>query len=116
MALTPARSSTDVAHRVDERDGAVDELRHVLVARRDQHLLARARGAAGEGADDVVRFDAVHAQHRQALGAQDREQRLDLRAQIVRHGRAVRLVFREDLVAEGLAAAHRTPRPMRFGL
>ena len=31
-----------VAHGVDERDRLVDELRHVLVARRDEHALARA--------------------------------------------------------------------------
>ncbi len=55
-----------VRHRVDERDALVDELRHVLVAGRDQHLLAGRGRARGQRADDVVGLDARDAQQRQA--------------------------------------------------
>ncbi len=92
-----------VAHRVDERDRLVHQLRHVLVAGRDEDLLALFRRAHGERADDVVRLDAGHAQQRPAQRLDDGEQRLDLRPQVIRHGRPVRLVFAEQLVAEGLA-------------
>ena len=86
----------------------VDELRHVLVARGDQHGLAGARGAAGQGADDIVGLHALDAQHRHALRAQDRQQRLDLRAQVIRHRLPVRLVLGEQIVAEGLPGASKT--------
>ena len=92
-----------VVHGVDEGDRAVDELRHVLVAGGDEHLLAGLRGATGEGADHVVGFHAGHAQQRQPLRPDDLHQRLDLRAQLIGHPRAVRLVLGEQLVAEGFA-------------
>ncbi len=47
-----------VEHRVDERDAVVHELRHVLVAGRDDDLEALARRALGERADHVVGLDA----------------------------------------------------------
>ncbi len=92
-----------VAHRVDERDVLVDELRHVLVAGRDHRLLAGGRRLACERADHVVGLDALDAQQRHAQRLDGFEQRRDLRAQVVRHRRAVRLVLGEQVVAEGLA-------------
>ena len=67
-----------VGHGVDERDGAVHQLRHVLVAGGDQHRLPGARGAARERADDIVRLDAGYAQYGNPLGPDDLQQRLDL--------------------------------------
>ena len=43
------------------------------------------------------------AQDRQALRLDDCQQRLDLRPQVVRHRRTMRLVFGEQLVAERLS-------------
>ena len=62
------------------------------------------RGGAGQRADDVVGLDAVtRAGWAGPCRLHRVEQRLDLRAQIVRHRRAVRLVLGEQLVAKGLA-------------
>ena len=55
-----------VAHGVDQPHPAVHQLRQVLVGGRDQHLLAAAGGAPGQGADHVVRLHAVDHQQRQA--------------------------------------------------
>jgi hypothetical protein len=76
-------------HRVDQRYALADQLRHVLVAGGDQHLLAVSSSTARERADDVVGFDAADAQQRQALGLHQRQQRFDLRAQVVGHRRAM---------------------------
>ena len=81
----------------------VDQLRHVLVAGRDQHLQARVHGALRQRADDVVGLDARNPQQRQAQRLHGVDQRLDLRAQVVRHGRPVRLVLGKQFVAERLA-------------
>ncbi len=90
-----------VEHRVDDRDVVVHELGHVLVAGRDHDLHAVLRRALGERADHVVGLDALDAQQRQAECRNRLDQRVDLRAQVVRHGRAVRLVLLEQVVAEG---------------
>ena len=92
-----------IVHRVDQRDALVDELCHVLVAGRDQHLLARRRGALRQRADDIVRFDANDAQQWQPNAGYGLQERFDLRAQVIRHRRPVRLVLREQVVAEGPA-------------
>ena len=57
----------------------------------------------GEGADDVVRFDAVFDNQREAERFDEAVQRFDLRAQVVRHWRAVRFVGGIEVVAEGFA-------------
>jgi hypothetical protein len=106
--LTPARSSLRVEHRIDAADAVADELRHVLVAGRDHDLEARRSRALGERADHVVRLDTLDAQHRQTERRDRLDERRDLRAQIVRHWGAVRLVFLEELVAESPAGASST--------
>ncbi len=87
-------------HGVDQADPLVDQLRHVLVAGGNHRRDARLGGLAGERADDVVGLDALDAQQRQPHGGHGIEQRLDLRAQVVGHRRAVRLVLLEQLVTE----------------
>jgi len=58
---------------------------------------------AFKAAAPPIRLDAFDSQQRQPLGAQDRQQRLDLRAQVVRHRLAVSLVFGKQIVPERLA-------------
>jgi hypothetical protein len=67
-----------VAHGVDQRDLRRHQLRQVLVAGGDQHLVALGRGHAGQRADGVVGFDAGHLQHRPAQQAHDFVDGLDL--------------------------------------
>ena len=79
----------------------VDQLRHVLVAGGDHHRTAGVGALARQGADYVVGLYAVNAQQRQAECANGGVQGLDLGAQVIGHGRAMRLVLLEHLVAEG---------------
>ena len=90
-------------HRVDERHVVADQLRHVFVDGRDEHPEIRLRTPAGQGADDVVRLDALDAQQWQSHRPDSIDERLDLVAQIVRHRWAIGLVLRIHLVAECLA-------------
>ncbi len=92
-----------VVHRVDERDVTVDELREILVARRDDRRRAGRRCGPGQCADDVVGLDAFDAQQRNAHRFDRFEQRRHLRAQLVGHRWPVGLVLGVQLVAEGLA-------------
>ncbi|MNS90696.1 hypothetical protein D3C72_1247580 [compost metagenome] len=61
--------------------------------------------ALGQGADYVVGFDALDGQHRPAQRAHGAVDGFDLRGQVLRHGRTVRLVFRIQVVPERLAAS-----------
>ena len=90
-----------VVHGVDQRDVVVNQLRHVLIAGRDHHLSPTARGLDGQRADDVVCLDTPNTNQRQAHGANGVVDRLDLLAQLIRHGRAIGFVLRVDVVAEG---------------
>ncbi|ODU02754.1 MAG: hypothetical protein ABS89_05480 [Thiobacillus sp. SCN 63-1177] len=76
---------------------------HVLVAGGDDAAYAFLRGVPHQRADHVVGLDAVDDDERPAFGADRFVQRLDLAAQVVRHGRTVLLVCRIEIVAEGLA-------------
>lgn len=91
------------AHGVDQRDMAVDQLRQVLVAGGHHRVHAALGGAAGQRADHVIGLDALDGQHRPAQRAHGAVDGLDLRRQVFRHGRAVRLVFRIQIVPERLA-------------
>ena len=92
-----------VAHGVDQGDMLVHQLRQVLVAGGDEGRQLLGRGAGRQGANDVVGLDRRHRQQRQPQGADDGVQGLDLLPQVVRHGRAVGLVLRVEVVTEGLA-------------
>ncbi len=92
-----------VAHRVDQRDVLVDQLRQVLVAGGDDHLVAAGRGQARQRADGVVGLDARRHQHRPAEQLHHLVDRLDLPDQVFGHRRALRLVLGVPLVAEGVA-------------
>ena len=90
-------------HGVDDGDMRVHQLAKVLVATRNDHALALLCSHAGQGADDVVRFHALDAQHMPAEQAHHLVDRLYLAGQILRHGRTMALVVRIQLVAEGAA-------------
>ena len=90
-------------HRVDDGDVAVHQLRQVLVAAADNDFNALSSGGHRQRADHVVGLDPGHVQHLPAHQAHDFVDRLDLRAQIVRHRRAVRLVLGIQRVAKGRA-------------
>ena len=91
------------AHGVDERDPVVDELRKILVTRRDQGFHACLLRFDGQGTDDVVSLDVRLDDEWQPHGPDDRVQRLDLGTQIIRHWRTMRLVLAVDVVPECLA-------------
>ena len=92
-----------VAHRVDQRDVLADELRQVLVAGRDDDLVAGGRRGLAQGADRIVRLDPGHRQHRPAEQLHGLVDRLDLQRQVIGHGRAIRLVVGIPVVAKGPA-------------
>jgi hypothetical protein len=99
----PQRVEALVAHGVDQRHLRRDELRQVLVAGGDQHRMAAGLAESGQGADDVVGLDARHRQHRPAQQAHHLVDERDLRAQLLGHRRALRLVLGVPGVAEGRA-------------
>jgi hypothetical protein len=92
-----------IAHRVDQHDFVVDQLREVFVARGDNHVHAARRCLHRQRADHIIGFDAVDHQDRPAHVAHCFVDRLNLQAQVVRHRRAGRLVLRVHIVAEGFA-------------
>ncbi len=92
-----------VVHGVDHRDVLVHQLAQVLVAGGDHGADAALAGQAGQRADHVVGLDAGHVQHLPAEQAHHLVDGRDLRAQVVRHRRAVGLVLGVQVVAEGLA-------------
>ena len=51
-----------IGHRVDQRDVAVDQLCHVLVAGRDNSVERLRCGLLGQRADDIVGLDALDNQ------------------------------------------------------
>ena len=87
-------------HGIHQRDPLVHELSHVLVAGGDQHVDVLIGGSFGERCDHVIGFHAFDAQQRQPHALYAFQQWLELRAQLVGHWLACRLVFLEQLVAE----------------
>ncbi|MNN27055.1 hypothetical protein D3C81_1405780 [compost metagenome] len=102
--LVYARHIEDsTGHGVDQRNVAIDQLRHVLVARGDDHRTTGCGTTAGQGTDHIVGFNALDAQQWISQGADAGVQRLDLHPQIVRHAWPVGLVLGEHFVAKGPA-------------
>jgi hypothetical protein len=99
----PGHIKRFLAHGVDQRHLVVDQLCHVLVAGGNDAADASLRGVHDQGADHIVGFDAVDDDERPAFGADRLVQRLDLAAQVIRHGGAVCFVFRVEIVAKRLA-------------
>jgi len=104
LVVHPGNVEHLAAHGVDQRDVRVDQLRQVLVARGDDGVDALRAGLPRQRADDVVRLHPFDGQQRPAQGAYGLVDRLDLRRQVFGHGRAVRLVVREQIVPECFSA------------
>ena len=90
-------------HGVDDHDALGDQLCQILVAAADHHVPALGGGAVRQGADHIVGLHTRHVQHPHTEQAGEFMDRLDLRAQIVRHGRAVGFVLRVNRIAKGWA-------------
>ena len=67
-----------------------------------------ALSASRAGANHIVSFDARDSHQRQPHRFHHLMQRLNLRAQIVRHRRAVRFVMLEQFITEGFPFASKT--------
>jgi phage baseplate assembly protein W len=67
-----------VAHRIDELDARPDQLREVLVRRRDDRVDACIARLVRQRADDIVRLDTFDHEQRPAVRADEVVQRPDL--------------------------------------
>ena len=81
----------------------VHQLCHVLVTGRDNGVHPLCRCLRGKRADDIVSLHPADLQQRQPHGTHQCMQGLYLYCQLIRHGRAIGLVVRVQLMAKGLA-------------
>ena len=95
--------ATALAHRIEPDRALVHELHQVLVSGHEHGLDGGAACLPGERADHVVRLDSRHLEGRQPERLDHLADVAELGPELVRHGRAVRLVAGEEPVAEGLA-------------
>ena len=110
LHLDAHRVAPAVVHGVDHGHVLVHQLRQVLVATGDHRDQAALGGHARERADHVVRFHAGNVQHLPSQQLHHLVDRRDLRAQVVGHGRARRLVL--GIARRGRwRRARRTRRP-----
>ena len=91
-----------VLHRVVHGDAVVHELHQVLVRRHDGRRRLRFAGEAGVGGDDVVGLESGLLQAGDVEGAHRLADQRELRDQIARDVRPLRLVFGIEIGAEGL--------------
>ncbi len=89
-----------VFHGVEDADLGREELKHVLVARDDDNVVAGLLGLHGQGADEVIRLIAGDAQARNVEGLDHAVNVGNLRLHAFRHGRALGFIVLEGLVAE----------------
>ena len=92
-----------VLHAVTHADLRIHQLRQILVAADDHRFHPTGAGLAGERADHIVGFDVWHGQQRQSHCADDCVDLVNLRAQFIRHRRAVRLVSAVKSIAKGFS-------------
>jgi len=92
-----------VLHGVPQPDMAVDQLHEVLVGGDDGHLVPLLDGQAGIGGDDVVGLEGLALDAGQVHGPHGVADERELRHQVLGRRRAVGLVLRVDVAAEGLA-------------
>ena len=104
------RATGDALTRVPGGDVGGQDLVDVLVLGQQAHGEALGLGPLGEGRQDVVGLVAGNLQHRHVAGGQQGQHVGDLGLQQIRHGIAVGLVIRFDLMAETVAdVEHRQP-------
>ena len=91
-----------VLHAVIHVDIVGDELHQVFIGRDDGDVAAGRFRLAGIGGDDVVGLETLDFDAGQVEGAGGGADQAELRHQILRRGRAVRLVGLVERLAEGL--------------
>ena len=89
---------------VIDLDHVVDELEEVLVARHDRRVQAMSRRLARQCPNHIVRLKPLGREDGDSQCFARLEHPRNLFGQVARHGRAVGLVVRRHLRAEGLAA------------
>ncbi len=90
---------------VEHGDAAVDQLQHVFIARDDDDIVAGFNSAAGEGADNVVGFEAGELEDGDAHSLDEAADPGDLLGEIARHFSAIGFVFGKSLFAVSFADA-----------
>ena len=101
-----------VLHAVIHVDVVANELHQVLVGGNDGDVAALFRRHAGIGGDDIVGLEAFGLDAGQVEGHRRLADQTELRDQFFRRRRAVRLVFREKLLAEGFRGIVENDREM----
>jgi hypothetical protein len=92
----------DALSWVQHRYVVADQLERVPVTGDHQHPVALVFGLSRQRGDQVVSFEARFGEHGNAQSGKDFLGDVDLPAELVRRGRAVRLVFREAVRAKRL--------------
>ena len=82
----------------------IDQLRQVFIAAGDDHLHALLCANASERANHIIGLYALDRQHRPTQQTHHLMNRLDLAAQVVRHGRAIGFVVGIQVIAKSRAA------------
>ena len=90
------------ARRVENLHLLVDQLEHIAVAGHDEHVVPFAAGLVGQRAEDIVGLVVSVGENRDVERAQHGFDARHLRAHVVGHGVARRLVFGEFGVAPGV--------------
>ena len=93
-----------IRHGVDEGDLIVDKLRHVLVTSRHHGFKTRFGCLHTKRTNNIVRFDPIHDQQREAHFFHDLIQRFYLRTHVIGHSLSIRFVLGVDIVAKGFSA------------
>ena len=92
-----------VGHRVDQADVRRHQLREILVACRDRDIHIEGFRSAGQGADDIIGFDACNAQDRKPQRSDNGQHGFDLCFQFDRCWRAGGLVVGIHFISKGRA-------------
>ncbi len=90
-------------HGVYHGDVAIYQLAQILVATGDDDAHALRSGQFCQRADNVIGLNAFDSQHRKTQQLHHLVNGLNLAAQIIGHGWALRLVLRVNGIAKGLA-------------
>ena len=112
LLLHFVRPDGAVVDRVEHDDPRTDELHQVLVRGDDGHFRTRLARNAGVGGDQVVRLPAVALDAGHLEGPHRFTDQGELWHQFVRRRRPMRLVFGENIVAEGPPAGVEDHRQM----
>ncbi len=90
-----------VLHGIEHAHPLGNDLHQILVARNDGHLHPFGGMLSGQRSDDIIGLVALNLQRRQVESPHQILDQRNLRHQVLRHRRAVGLVFGINLLAEG---------------